>query len=58
MKRVVIYGAGGTGGKIFELVKDNAKVIVFSDSDPAKWGDVRFQCKARSGLWRILSIIM
>lgn len=38
LKRAVIYGAGGTGSKLYELIKDTVEVVAFADSDPAKTG--------------------
>ena len=38
MKQIYIYGAGGTGQKVFNIVKNTHDVKGFLDSDQAKWG--------------------
>lgn len=45
MKKGVIYGAGGTGSKIYDLVKDTTEIIAFVDSDSAKWGGTSVRCR-------------
>ena len=45
MKKAVIYGMGGTGSKIYDMIKDDMEVVAFTDSDPQKTGggtSVRF----------------
>ena len=38
MGKVIIFGAGRTGQRIYEEIKGNAIVIGFIDNDEAKWG--------------------
>lgn len=38
MKRVVIWGAGGTGENILSQVQEKYKVLCFVDEDSRKWG--------------------
>lgn len=37
-KRVVIFGAGGTGRRVYNMIVDEVEVIKFVDSDQEKWG--------------------
>lgn len=36
-EKVIIWGCGGTGKKIFHNIKDKKKILFFIDSDPSKW---------------------
>ena len=36
--KVVIFGAGGTGQRVYNLIKDEVNVLGFVDNDPEKWG--------------------
>lgn len=38
MKKAVIFGAGGTGRHIYEMIKKDVEVLAFVDSDNTKWG--------------------
>ena len=38
--RAVVFGAGGTGKRVYNMVKDDADVVFFVDNDPKKWGGV------------------
>ena len=38
MKRVIIWGAGGTGKNILSQVQEKYKVLCFVDEDSRKWG--------------------
>ena len=38
MKRVIIWGAGGTGKNILPQVQDKYKVLCYVDEDSRKWG--------------------
>lgn len=38
MKRILIFGAGGTGIRVYEEVKNTMKVIGFLDNSKEKWG--------------------
>ena len=37
-ERAVIWGAGGTGRRVRNMIKDDATVCFFVDNDPEKWG--------------------
>lgn len=37
-KRVVIFGAGGTGKRVYNSIKNEADVVFFVDNDSEKWG--------------------
>ncbi len=37
-KRVVIFGAGGTGQRVYNSIKSEAEVVFFVDNDSKKWG--------------------
>lgn len=37
-KRVVIFGAGTAGRRIYDMTKDHADILCFVDNDPEKWG--------------------
>lgn len=37
-KRVVIFGAGGTGQRVYNSIKKEAEVVFFVDNDSKKWG--------------------
>ena len=36
--RSVIFGAGGTAKRVYNMVKDDTDVCFFVDNDPQKWG--------------------
>lgn len=38
MKKILIFGAGGTGRAIFDEIKATAQVVGFLDNDESKWG--------------------
>lgn len=38
MKKVVIFGVGGTGQRVYNMIKDDINVIGFVDNDSSKWG--------------------
>ena len=40
MKKVLIFGTGSTGRRIFDEIKDSVQVIGFLDNDSTKWGGV------------------
>lgn len=40
MKRGVVFGAGGTGKHIYEMVKDLTEIVCFVDNDKTKQGGV------------------
>lgn len=37
-KRVVFFGAGGTGKRVYNSIKNEADVVFFVDNDSEKWG--------------------
>ena len=37
MTRLVIFGAGGTGRRVYQKVKDKYSVIGFADNDSSRW---------------------
>lgn len=37
-KKAVIFGAGGTGGRVYHMIKEEADVLFFVDNDEDKWG--------------------
>lgn len=37
-KRVVIFGAGGTGQRVYNSIKNEMNVQFFVDNDSSKWG--------------------
>ncbi|MBR5407083.1 MAG: class I SAM-dependent methyltransferase [Lachnospiraceae bacterium] len=37
-KRVVIFGAGGTGQRVYNSIKNEMDVVFFVDNDEKKWG--------------------
>lgn len=37
-KRVVIFGAGGTGQRVYNSIKNEVDVVYFVDNDSQKWG--------------------
>jgi O-methyltransferase len=37
MKKAIIWGAGGTGRRVFNTIKENTNVIAFVDCDEMKW---------------------
>ena len=37
-KRVVIFGAGGTGQRVYNSIKNEVDVVFFVDNDSQKWG--------------------
>lgn len=38
MKKIFIFGAGGTGQRVEELIKNKYEIIGYVDNDPTKWG--------------------
>lgn len=40
MKKIVIFGAGGTGKRIAYEVSQYYEILCFIDSDPRKWGGI------------------
>lgn len=38
--RVVIFGAGGTGQKVYHMIEKDVDVIYFVDNDPQKMGGI------------------
>lgn len=38
MKSVVIFGVGGTGQRVYNMIKDDVNVLCFVDNDNNKWG--------------------
>lgn len=38
MDNVIIFGAGGTGQRIFSMINEDVNVIAFCDNDSNKWG--------------------
>lgn len=36
-KKAIIWGAGGTGQRVFKMIKENVNVIAFVDCDEMKW---------------------
>ena len=41
-KRVLLFGTGSTGRRIYTEVKDSVEVLGFLDNDESKWGDTVF----------------
>lgn len=39
MMQLIIFGAGGTGRRVYQLVKNEYKVIGFADNDSSRWGN-------------------
>ena len=39
-KRVVIFGAGGTGQRVYNSIKNEVYVVFFVDNDSQKWGGI------------------
>ena len=40
MKKLIIFGAGGTGRRVFNLLKNEYEVLFFVDNDVHKWGGI------------------
>lgn len=38
MKKGIIWGVGGTGRRIYNMLKDEMEIVCFVDCDQAKWG--------------------
>lgn len=38
MRKGVVFGAGGTGKRVFEMSKGSVEILFFVDSDETKWG--------------------
>lgn len=38
MRKVVVFGAGGTGRRVYEMIKTQNEVLYFVDNDEEKWG--------------------
>lgn len=38
MKKIFIFGAGGTGQRVEEIIKNKYEIIGYVDNDPTKWG--------------------
>lgn len=38
MIKAVVFGAGGTGKRVYNMVKNEVEVVCFVDNDPQKWG--------------------
>lgn len=43
MLRVVCFGAGGGGKRLFEKIAEKYEVVAFVDNDKSKWGKTLFQ---------------
>ena len=37
-ERTIVFGAGGTGKRVYNMIKDNTQVLYFTDNDSQKWG--------------------
>lgn len=38
MKKCIIFGAGGTGRRIFKMIQSEYEIVCFVDNDETKWG--------------------
>ncbi len=38
MEKIIIFGAGRTGQRIYEEIKDRMEVVGVVDNDKSKWG--------------------
>lgn len=36
--KAIIFGAGGTGRRVYEMIRQNNDILAFVDNDPSKWG--------------------
>lgn len=39
MERAVIFGAGGTGKKVYDIAKNQYEIVAFVDNNSKKWGE-------------------
>ena len=38
MKKVLLFGTGSTGRRIYDEIKENTEIVGFLDNDTSKWG--------------------
>lgn len=38
MRKGIVFGAGGTGHRVYEMVQENTDILFFVDNDKNKWG--------------------
>ena len=36
--RTIVFGAGGTGRRVYKMIRDTTNVLFFVDNDCQKWG--------------------
>lgn len=51
MHKAVIFGAGGTGKRIYSMVKNEAEITCFVDNDQKKWGTYCFGLEVKNPIW-------
>ena len=56
MEKVIIFGAGDTGKRIYEDIKEKANVMFFVDEDDKKWNQIIVDGKVAKEPQRILDI--